>query len=378
MTERAALRIGFDGRAFAWPVGGVRRYATELTRALGEVAPELQLIAIGDAADARRPSGMRVVSARAYLPTNLGWSLTALPRTARKARLDVFHAPAYTAPVWGVHPLVVTIHDVSYERQPDWYPYWRDPARRMFYRHSACVADRVITDSDFSRREIEAAYELDDSRVRVVPLGVSSSFMPKNGRPLHGAAAGWRPSILHVGDLHPRRNVGLLVEALAELRARHPALVDTQLVFAGRRRAGVQDVRTLAAARGLSDAIRFVFDPDEATLIALFQNASVFAYPSLYEGFGLPLLEAMACGLPVVASTAGAVPEVVGSAGLLVDPHHPTAWAEALAAVLTSPARALALREAGLRRAAAFSWKRTAEMTLAVYEEVAASTRARL
>ena len=109
-------------------------------------------------------------------PTNLGWSLVDLPRAVRKSPFDVFHAPAYTAPLVGVHPLVVTIHDVSYERRPEWYPYRRDPIRRWFYRRSALAADRILTDSEFSRSEIQAAYGIQAERIRVVPLGVGAPF----------------------------------------------------------------------------------------------------------------------------------------------------------------------------------------------------------
>ncbi len=130
-------------------------------------------------------------------------------------RLDVFHAPAYTAPLRGAHPLALTIHDVSYERHPEWYPYRRDAIRRWFYRRSARTADVIITDSDFSRREIAAAYDLDPSHIRVVPLGVGGPFLAST--PPRRPADVKQPYVLHVGDLHVRRNLRTLVRALARL-----------------------------------------------------------------------------------------------------------------------------------------------------------------
>lgn len=405
----SALRIGFDGHAFSSPAGGVRRYLRELTSALTEIAPDAQLVAIGgdaapsgtttperaapdragqdrgapdqagpdraaqdpaepDRGEPHRVGGQTttVVPARAWLPTNLGWSLSALPRGARRARLDLFHAPAYTAPLWGVHPLVLTIHDVSYERHPEWYPYRRDPLRRAFYRASAHAADLIITDSDFSRREIRAAYGVEDERLRVVPLGVGAAFVPSpRGRE---AASAEPPMILHVGELHPRRNVGLLIDALAWLRAHEPALSAATLLLVGRDAGDGAALLARAREAGVGEAVRIVPQATDADLVSFYQRAAVFAYPSLYEGFGLPVLEAMACGLPVVASTAASVPEVAGDAALLADPRAPRAWIEALAAVLLSTERADALAAAGLRRAATFSWRRTAASTLDVYQ----------
>ena len=313
----------------------MRRYVNELTSACLQIAPDLEFVAIGAGAGSL-PSALTDFPAQSWLPTNLGWCLDGLPRASRRATLDLFHAPAYTAPLWGVHPLVVTIHDVSYERHPEWYPYRSDRVRRWFYRRSARSADLVITDSEFSRKEIEAAYGIGPDRIRVVPLGVGVPFTPA-AEPAHP----WPPPeerfILHVGDLHPRRNVGVLVEALGLLRARAtnsstpcwcwwaPTVV---------RRPRLPRTRQ---ALGISGALRFVNDSSDDQVVDLMRRASAFAYPSLYEGFGLPALEAMACGAPVIASSASSIPEVVGDAGLLIDPHDVRGWYEALAAILGSP-----------------------------------------
>jgi alpha-1,3-rhamnosyl/mannosyltransferase len=368
-SHASALRVGLDGRAFSSPAGGVRRYVNELAASLLALDVPPQLVALGAAGEVPVPEGVVRVPARSALPTNLGWSLDGLPRAYRRSRLDLFHAPAYTAPLRGVHPLVVTIHDVSYARHPEWYPYRRDPARRAFYRRSALAADIVVTDSEFSRQEICSAYGIPAERIRVIPLGVGASFTPPGAGP--GKGDRQTQTILHVGDLHPRRNIGVLVEALALIRG-ESSLRDVELVLVGGDDGTAGTVTARADALGLSRVVRRVPRCSDETLVDLMRQAAVLAYPSLYEGFGLPALEAMACGLPVVASRAASIPEVVGEAGLLVDPLDVRAWRDALSAVLTSPARAASMRLAGVTRAATFTWRRTAISTLEVYRGVAA------
>src|ERR1700694_1227457 len=144
------MRIGFDGRSLGSPAGGVRRYASELLKPLVRVNPSDKIVVFGAPAGATLPAAVQLRPVKRVVPTNLGWSLVDLPRVAGPESLYVFPAPAYTAPLHGVHPLVLTIHDVSYERHPEWYPYRRDRLRRWFYRRSAMTADLIITDSEFS------------------------------------------------------------------------------------------------------------------------------------------------------------------------------------------------------------------------------------
>src|SRR5262249_9084730 len=132
--------------------------------------------------------------------------------------IDVFHAPAYQAPLWGVHPLVLTIHDVSYARHPEWHPYKNDPFRRAFYRQSARGADRILTDSDFSRSEIIAAYDIPAERISVVPLAASPLFTPAPHNPTRLPAGVRQPYALHVGDLHVRRNLKTALQAILSVR----------------------------------------------------------------------------------------------------------------------------------------------------------------
>src|SRR6266850_3147068 len=206
------LRIGFDGRAFGSPAAGVRRYSTELVRALLLLGEPIEILALGG--NPRRiPPGLERLSESAHPPTNAGWTLIGLPRTAARAKVDLIHAPAYTAPFWAGVPVVLTIHDVSYETHPEWYPYRRDWLRRSFYRRSARSASRVLTVSAFSAGEIAAAYGIPAARITVTPLGVQHATFGA-GDPnvaLDLPANVTEPFLLHVGDLHERRNLPLVV-----------------------------------------------------------------------------------------------------------------------------------------------------------------------
>jgi glycosyltransferase involved in cell wall biosynthesis len=335
----------------------VRRYAIELFGAIAATA-EADVLAIGAAENCALPPGVGRVAATSPLPTNAAWMLTALPRAVRRARVDLFHAPAYTAPLVGVHPLVLTIHDVSYARHPEWYPYRRDPLRRAFYRASAGAADAIVTDSEFSRREIVEAYGTDPARVTVVPLAAASHFRPGDAGAL---PAGLDPGfVLHVGDMHPRRNLQVLARAMAHVNGARTRPV--RLVLAGADRGEADALGRMAGA-----AIVFLPAPTDAELLALYRAAAVLAYPSRYEGFGLPLVEAMSCGTPVIAARAGSLPEVMGNAGPLVDPDDVEGFAAAIASIVDDPAARADARTRSLVRAAVFSWDRTARETLAVY-----------
>ena len=366
------LRIGIDGRAFASPAAGVRRYVNGLTRALLALGEPLAVVALGGGDSSALPPGAGYVAEPPHPPTNLGWTLVGLPRAARRAAVDVIHAPSYTAPLWSPVPVVLSIHDVSYERHPQWYPYRRDWARRVFYRRSANAASHILTISRFSAAEITAAYRIPAERMTVTLLGVDDAFAPADSDHLGELPEGVsQPYLLHVGDLHERRNLTMLADAVLTARRHVGGVFPTlALVLAGADRGVGDAVLGIAARAGAADAVVRLGPVSEKRLRTLYRGATALVYPSLYEGFGLPLVEAMACGTPVIASNTASMPEVLGDAGILVDPADGQAWTSAIIDVVNNERTRGRLRTAGLSRAAEFTWERTARLTLGVYRRV--------
>lgn len=362
LDRRSSLHVGVDGRAFASPAAGIRRYARGLTRALAAL-PDVRVTVIGGGADGV-PEGVGQTGEAWHLPGNPGWVLMGLPRSAARAGVDVLHALAYTAPFLAAMPVVVTVHDVSYARHPEWYPHERDALRRAYYRISAQRADAVITPSHFSASEIHAAYGISGDRIAVVPMAVESTFSRAGAGPAAPLPAGVRePFALHVGDVHARRSPDVVLRALEAVERRGGPRVP--LVLAGVDRGEVDALSSGAPGRVIA-----LGTVDESVLITLYRRAALLVYPSRYEGFGFPLIEAMAAGLPVVASNAASLPEVAGDAALLVDPEDADGWAGAVTRLLHDPALRADLVARGTARAAEFTWARTARLTADVYRRL--------
>jgi glycosyltransferase involved in cell wall biosynthesis len=365
--------VGIDGRAFNSPAAGVRRYVHQLVPALQRLGEPLEIVALGG--DPALLHGLAHVAEPLHPPTNLGWTLVGLPAAAARAGVNLIHAPAYTAPFLSRIPIVVTIHDVSYERHPEWYPYRRDWLRRAFYRRSAKAAAQVLTDSDFSAAEIVAAYGIQADRIAVAPLGVCG-FGPADPEIAVDLPAGLTtPFLLHVGDLHERRNLPMLVDALLEARRHFGAVAAVSLVLAGVDRGVGDGLCAMATAAGMPDAVVRLGIVEDERLQTLYRAATALVYPSLYEGFGLPVLEAMASGTPVIASEAASIPEVLGDAGILLSPTDASVWTQAIIKVMNDETLRTGMRSAGLARAATFTWDRTARLTWGAYRRAIGGVR---
>jgi glycosyltransferase involved in cell wall biosynthesis len=386
------MRVGVDGRAFQpgfkRHVGrGIGLYGVELLRALvrlGGAEYTLYFDPRLPVAEESLPTGVgRAWYPRSPLPLpEPDHSVTQLlvPGAVRRAPVDVFHFLAHVdAPVLLPRRAIVTVHDLIllvmrhlYEREkPVRYRVGRALDRRVLRR-----ARLVLTDSAASRDDIVRLCGVPAARVHVAPLGVTARFRPQPAAAVAAVRARHhleRPFLLYVGGIDPRKDVPRLVEAWGGLRARRAEVPDLALGGAIEHDphfpALLRQAQRLHASEALH-VLGYVADDD---LPALLTAAEAFVFPSLYEGFGLPPLEAMACGTPVVANAVSSLPEVLGGSALLVRPGDAGGIADAIARLLDDDALRTRLRERGLAQAATFTWERTARATLAVYREVAAA-----
>ncbi len=367
------MRVAFDGRKLY--DFGIGTYIQGLLREFVALGIPEELV-VYRPPDAEVPPALETAACIEWrLEGAPAYSLAELWRLALGARRDraqLFHAPHYVCPPVLACPAVVTIHDLIHLRFPDWRGRPVAPLyARVMLRLAVWRAARVITVSESTRRDLERRLGARPERIRVIPNGVTSHFGPAADAAALQAGLGELglapPYLLFVGNPMPHKNLGRLLDAFAGLP---PAL--GPLVVAGVRPAARPALERALEARGLRGRVRVLAPLPEAVMPRLYQGASLLVIPSLWEGFGLPALEAMACGTPVVASDRGALPEVVGDAGVLVDPTNVDALREAMYNLAVHTPLRAALRAAGLARARAFSWRHAAGATVAVYREVLA------
>ena len=362
--------IGLDARK-AWD-GGIGTYIRGLMAALADGDDGNAYVALLDPRDRLPawPARVRVAAVRAGK-----YSLAehvVVPRAARRAGVELLHAPHYTLPLAWRGPAVVTIHDLIHIRFARHYPPGASLYARAMARAAARRARRVIVDSNVVRDDVVALLDVPASRVHVIPLGVSPVFTrraPEEVAAFRGARGLPARYVLYVGARKRHKNLGLLLEALGRIAPpERPPLVISGPAWDAR------DPLAEAAGRfGVASAIHFAADlPDDDALALLYSGAALYAQPSLGEGFGLPPLEAMACGTPVVAARAGALPETLGTAARLLPPEDAAAWAEAIVSLLRNGTERTRLAAAGVAHAGAFTWERTAGLTRSVYAEAMA------
>jgi len=299
----------------------------------------------------------------------LGWELAAL---AARYRVDVVHT-TYAGPLFCSRPVVTTIHDVSFRSHPEWFSLRDRLVLELGVRLSARRARQIITVSHFSKAEILRFYPQAAGRLSVTHEAAAPGFTPASRQTEEADRAQLarlgvtRPYVLAVGNLQPRKNLPRLLEAF-RLLILAQADRNARLVIAGQNAHRAAEVYATMAALQLNAKVRFVGYVSEPALVALYRGAELYCHPASYEGFGLPVLEAMACGTPVVAANTSSIPEIAGDAARLVNPFDPHAIMLAIAELLADPSRREELRRRGLERAASFSWDQTAAATHAVYE----------
>ena len=293
-----------------------------------------------------------------------------LPYRSLSQHLDVLHV-TYAAPAWSAAPVVVTIHDICYVTNPEWFSSRDLRVLRTVVPRAIRKAAHVITDSDSARRQIMETYGVPEAKISAIPIGPGGGSGPITIDAAHAelAALGLsidRPYILTVGNLQPRKNLIRLIEAYNTLTAASSHEID--LVIVGPRHYRSEEI--LQAVKPDSDRIHFTGYVSDRQLAACYRCSTAFVLPSLYEGFGLPVLEAMAHGIPVACSDAGALPGLCGDAAVLFDPKSADAIAVALRTIVGDQALRRRLESAGPARAQAFSWEKTARLTFQVYEKV--------
>lgn len=377
------MKIGIDARWIFKELSGIGSYTRELIRHLVSLAPAHEFVVYFSDPFLRDRTAAEIDLSRApnFSTSLLPFSLFSvrnqlrLPSLLAEADLDVFHSPNYMIPLRAFPRLkpgrtrcVTTIHDLIPLMFPDYAPRaWKRrffPLYRWLMHEVARRSDLILTDSCSARDDVIRYLSLPAERVLAIPLGVDPRFQP-----LAGKAPRAKQAILWVGRADPYKNLVGLIEAFAALRKQYKLPLELRIVGPQDRR--YPEAAQCAASLGVADAVVWLGYLNDDRLLIEYQTADIFVQPSLYEGFGLPVLEAFACGTPVICSNKGSLPEVAGGAALIVQPHDTIGLAEAMRSVLTDSHLARDMRARGLRQAQKFNWEATARMTMAAYKKAA-------
>jgi glycosyltransferase involved in cell wall biosynthesis len=374
------MRLAVDAHAIGRHLTGNEVYVRSLLNAFAARDRGCELVAYVSCDEANRflPASIRTrrIAGNPFL--RLGFELA---MRVRQDRPDLLHVQ-YTAPLGCTAPIVVSVHDVSFLEHPEYFPPARAWQLQWTVGRTVKRAAKILTGTEFSRRSILKVYgDLDESKVVVVPNAAASEFRPIS-REAAGANVRERfavrgPFILSVGDLQPRKNHIGLIRAFARLVGAHPQLTHN-LVLAGKPTWFADRVLEAARESGVSERIQFLGFVSDDDLLQLYNACDVMVFPSFYEGFGLPALEAMACGRSVLCSNTTALPEVVDGAAILFDPYRVDEITRAIADLLLDAELRARMERLGVQRAAHFSWQKTAEKTLEVFREVAGQSGSRL
>ena len=373
------MRIGIDYTAAIRQGAGIGRYTRGLIGALPGLDPEnsYRLFVAGRGVAGTPPAAANFRTCWVPLTdreTALIWQRLRLPIPIELAlgRLDLFHSPDFVLPATLAARKVLTVHDLSFLRVPECaHPVLRDYLMRVVPR-SVRRADLVLADSICTRDDVVELLGVPEQRVRVVHAGVEACFRPVTEASVLAAVRQRygleRPFILGVGTLEPRKNFVGLIEAFARLSERRK--LSHELVIVGGKGWLYEPIFERVRSLRLESRVRFLGYVPDTDLPAVYTLADCLAYPSFYEGFGIPVLEAMACGTPVVCTQASSLPEVVGEAALLVDPHDVESLVEGLDQVLHDEPLRSGLQVKGRLRAEQFTWERAGRTLLAAYYAV--------
>jgi glycosyltransferase involved in cell wall biosynthesis len=372
------MRIAVDGRSLGGERTGVGTYTFHLLEQILKLDAAATILLLTDRSLQKIPwlenGRLRIVRPAFPWHNNFLWSNIALKKYLSRDGCDLFHAPGYTLPLWLRVPSVLTVHDISYAVNPEWYPYRGGSARRAWYRFSAQRASCILTVSEFSKKEILRVYGIPAEKVHVTPLGVDpvtfsrieEKALQEGLRKKYGLRGDF---LLFVGDIHRRRNVGRIIEALGAIRESEPACQALELVIIGRTLEPLSPADERARLK-LGASVRMLGYVPSEDMPLFYSLARAFVFPSFYEGFGLGVLEAMTCGCPVIVGKETACEEIAGDAAISIDPGDARSIAQAATALLMNPTLAAQHSKAGLKRSEKFLWSTTAEMTMDVYRSL--------
>jgi len=371
--------VGFDATTLTGRISGVGYYTARLMESLANGAGEgvVGRLVVFSNRPVRIEENERVqVYERRRFAVRSVWMQLVLPRILRDVRPDLVHFTNYLAPLVGRVPYLVSFHDMSLSLLPHFHTLKKRVLTSSLIPAVARGARMILTPSESTRRDVVRLLRVDPGRVRVIPYAASPSFRPVALGPerleaLHGIRP---PYFLYVGTLEPRKNLARALRAFASVAE---ALPGCRFVIVGQRGWRYDEVLREAAHPALHGRVSFLGYVPEERLPALYAHALALVYPSLYEGFGLPVVESMACGTPVLTSRSSSLGEIGEGAALLVDPTDEKALADALHALATDEGLRQDLRTKGLARARTFSWERTGRETAAAYQEVYDEVRRR-
>jgi len=371
------LRIGVNA-LYLIPggVGGTEIYLRHLLEALGEIDTRDEFLVFTNAETGRDLGPARANFTLApsrvkasFRPARILWEQSGLPLGAVRRRLDVLFNPGFTAPLWSPCPMVTVFHDLQHRRLPEHFRWFDLPFWRFLLWGSAHRSTLLLAVSESTRADLLREYRLPESRVRVVPEGVDPAFFGLAANPDQRD-----PYLLVVSTLHPHKNLELLLRAFADFRRRRP---EYRLVVAGLRGFHAEHLERVRRDLRLEQAVEFTGWIPRSRLYRLYERASAFLYPSTFEGFGLPVLEAMAAGIPVACSDIEPLASHAGRGALRFDPHDRSAIAEAMLRLTSDEDLRAELAREGPRRAAEFSWHRAASLTLQAIRDAAGASASR-
>lgn len=372
------LRIGIDTRELEGNRTGVGRYLFNLLHEWSEIAPQNNYILFfkryipDDRLLNKGCFSKRLLSLPGIIDRNIIWEQIYLPISLRKENLDLFFSPSYTIPFFIKGRAIVTIHDISYEVNPEWFPLREALIRRLFTRLSVRKADAVITISEFSKKDILRFYSLNDQKIKVIypaPESIFNSTIYRDS--IEDVKERYNTGerfILYVGSILNRRPIEILLKAFSKVTNKDKGL---KLVIVGENRTRPKkDLDGLIKNLGIEGSVIHLDYVSDNELALLYRTAHIFIYPSLYEGFGLPLLEAMASGTPVIAPNLASFPEIVRDNGILIDRMDEDEISTAILKVIGDNSLRDDYRKKGKERAAEFSWQDSARKHLELFYEI--------